>query len=183
MLKEGSEPAFEHLYRQYSGRLYNFIFNITRKDAYLTEELVQRAFIKVWECRRLIDADKSFISYLCTIAKNMLLNEIEHQAVEYIFTEYVMKTGTTIDHSTDSETDLILLENLIEKLTNKLPQGRRRIFLLRKDKDYTVKEIARELNLAATTVQTQLAKALTFMRGELSKYYGWLLLLPLITSL
>jgi RNA polymerase sigma-70 factor (ECF subfamily) len=183
LLKDGSERAFELLYHRYSGRLYNFIFNITRRDAWLTEELVQRAFIRIWECRETIDPEKSFISYLCTISKNMLLNEMERQAVEFVFNEYLMRTGEKTDCSTDAETDLLLLENVIEKLADRLPSKRRRIFLLRKNKDYSVKEIASELNLASTTVSAQLTKALTFMRCELSKYYDLLLVLLTYTLL
>ena len=179
LLKEGSKLAFEYLYNQYSGKLYNFIFKITHGNTWQTEELVQRTFIKIWENRENINPDKSFISYICTIAKNMLLNELEHQAVEFIFKEYMKQNETNIEYSIDKEIDSEFLEIIIDKLANRLPPARRQIFLLRKQKNYSTKEIAKELNLAETTIQTQLSKALGFMKNELSKYYSLILLLLL----
>jgi RNA polymerase sigma-70 factor (ECF subfamily) len=172
LLKEDSKSAFEYLYNQYCGKLYGFISRITHGNTWQTEELVQRTFIKVWENRKTINPDKSFLSYLCVIAKNMLLNEIEHQMVEFIFSEYFKHNETVVDYSTDKGTDYIFLEKLISQLADQLPPARKQIFLLRKQKNYSVKEIAKELNLAETTVQTQLSKALAFMRKQLSQHYG-----------
>jgi RNA polymerase sigma-70 factor (ECF subfamily) len=170
-LNEGSKQAFECLYNWYSGKLYRFILKITRGNTWQTEELVQRTFIRIWESREQIDPCKSFLSYMCTIAKNMLLNELEHQTVEFFFQEYVKRSETNIDYSTDKTIDLKFLDEAIDKLANRLPPARKQIFLLRKQKNYSVKEIARELNLAETTVQTQLSKALLFIKEQLLKYY------------
>jgi RNA polymerase sigma-70 factor (ECF subfamily) len=168
-LKEGSKLAFECLYNRYGGKLYHFIFKVTRGNSWQTEELVQRTFIRIWENREQINPDKSFLSYLCTIAKNMLLNELEHQTIEFVFQEYFRRQNTITDYSADDVISLKFLEEAIEKLANKLPPARRQIFLLSKRKDYSVKEIAQTLNIAETTVQTQLTKALTFMKEHLMK--------------
>jgi RNA polymerase sigma-70 factor (ECF subfamily) len=180
LLKEGSKFAFEYLYSQYSGKLYGFISRITHGNVWQTEELLQRTFIKVWENRKTINPDKSFISYLCIIAKNMLLNEIEHQTVEFVFSEYFKQNETVADYSTDRGIDYVFLEKLINQLADQLPPARKQIFLLRKQKDYSVKEIAKELNLAETTVQTQLSKAMSFIRKQLLQHYG---LIPLFVFL
>ncbi|KAA6300785.1 MAG: ECF RNA polymerase sigma factor SigL [Candidatus Ordinivivax streblomastigis] len=170
LLQQGSVPAFENLYNLYSGKLYHFILKISNRDTWQAEELVQRTFIKVWETHHCIDPDKSFISYLCVIAKNMLLNEWEHQTIEYVYQEYFKQHVSAHDYSTDKEVDLKFLEDVIDKLTKQLPPARRQIFILSRKNDYSIKEIAKKLNLAETTVQTQLTKALTFMKEQLSKY-------------
>jgi RNA polymerase sigma-70 factor (ECF subfamily) len=171
LLKEGNTSAFESLYNRYSGKLYHFIMKITNRNTWLTEELVQRTFIKIWEMRVQIDLEKSFLSYMCTIAKNMLLNDLEHQTVEFIYQEYVKQNEAINEYSTDKEINRKILEEIIDKLSAQLPPARKQIFLLSKKKDYSVKEIAKELNLAETTVRTQLTQALTFMKNQLSKYY------------
>ncbi|MDR0698923.1 MAG: RNA polymerase sigma-70 factor [Tannerella sp.] len=177
LLKEGNTSAFESLYNQYSGKLYHFVMKITNGNTWLTEELVQRTFIKIWESRAHINLEKSFLSYMCTIAKNMLLNDLEHQTVEFIYQEYAMQNELAAEYTTDKEMNLKFLEEMVDKLSNQLPPARKRIFLLSKRKDYSVKEIAKELNLAETTVQTQLTKALIFMKNQLLKYYYLALLL------
>ncbi|MDR0833677.1 MAG: RNA polymerase sigma-70 factor [Candidatus Symbiothrix sp.] len=179
LLKEGSSLAFEKLYDQYSGKLYNFILRISNGNTYLSEELTQRTFVKIWETRQLIASDKSFFSYLCTIAKNMLLNELEHQTVVYIYQEYFKQSGSISDYSTEKEINRKMLEEMIDKLAQQLPPARKRIFLLSKNRGYSIKEIAKELNLAESTVQTQLSKALAFMKAQLAKHYYLIVLVIL----
>ncbi|MDR0413453.1 MAG: RNA polymerase sigma-70 factor, partial [Dysgonamonadaceae bacterium] len=171
LLREGSQPAFEELYNRYSGKLYHFILKITGGNTWQAEELVQRTFVKIWENRLQIDPQKSFLSYICTIAKNMSLNEWEHQAVEFIYQEYFLQNENMTECSTDKTVDVNFLEKIVDQLAEKLPPARKQIFIMSKRKGYSAKEIAKELNLAPTTVQSQLTKALEFMRKHLAKYY------------
>lgn len=171
LLKSGSKSAFEKLYNQYSGKVYHFLLRLTNGNEWQTEELVQRAFIKVWENKEKINPEKSFLSYLCTISKNMFLNELEHQMVEHLYRDYLKQEESYNGYEVDREINLKVLEEIIDKLAMQLPPARKKIFLLSKKKHYSIKEIAAELDLAESTVQTQLSKAVAFMRKGLSKYY------------
>ena len=72
-LKKGSSDDFEKLFNMYGAKLYHFVLKLSSGNKYLAEEMVQRTFIKIWETHTSVNPDKSFISYLCTIAKNMLV--------------------------------------------------------------------------------------------------------------
>ena len=170
-LIEGSQSAFARLYNQYSGKLHHFISRISNGDTWLTEELVQRTFIKVWENREQINPNKSFLAYMCTIAKNMLLNELEHRMIEFVYQEYLKQKEYGVEYSADKDTELKILEEIINDLTNQLPPARKQIFILSVRMEYSIKEIAEKLNLAETTVQTQRSKALSFMQKQLAKHY------------
>ncbi len=171
LLRNASMQSFENLYHRYSGKLYNFVMKVSKGDSYIAEELVQRTFIKVWENRTHIDPDKSFISYLCTIAKNMLLNEYEHQTVQFIYQEYVKANVIDEDRSTEKEVEKNLLEEYIDKLAEELPPRRREIFILSKKDGLSNKEIAQQLQIAESTIETQLSKAFAFMRSQIQKHY------------
>ena len=92
-LKSGSFDAFEKVYKLYSGKLYNFVMRISGGDSYWAEEIVQRTFVRLWEIHDQVSPDKSLISYLCTIAKNLLMNVYQRQTVEYIYAEYVLESS------------------------------------------------------------------------------------------
>jgi len=171
LLKKGSSPSFDSLYRRYSGKLYNFVMKLSKGNSYMAEELVQRTFIKVWETKEYVNPDKSFISYLCTIAKNMLLNEYEHQTIQFIYEEYIKVRSVVNDDSTEKEVDKNLLEEYIDKLADKLPPKRREIFLLSRKEGLSNKEIAQKLNITESTIETQLSKALAFMKSEIKAHY------------
>lgn len=174
-LNEGSPQAFEKLYKMYSGKLYNFIFKISYGDKYMTEEVVEMAFIRIWETRSSIDPTKSFVSYLCTIAKNILMNMYQHQTVEYVYNEYIAKNSLEYDNQTEDNADLSFLNEYIDKLAATLPPQRQKIFHLSKRMHYSNKEIAAKLNISESTVGTQLSIALKYMREQLIKHYDVLL--------
>ncbi len=60
-------------------------------NQYMAEEVVQQTFIRLWEVREKVDPTENFVSYLCTIARNLSMNMYQHQTVEYIYTEYLLK--------------------------------------------------------------------------------------------
>ena len=179
LLKNGSSSSFEVLYHRYSAKLYNFIMKVSRGDGYMAEELVQRTFIKVWETKEYINPEKSFISYLCTIAKNMLLNEYEHQTIQFIYQEYVKVNISADDTSTEKQVEKNLLEEYIDKLTDKLPPKRKEIFILSRKEGLSNKEIAKRLQITESTIETQLSKALAFMKSQLKQNYEMILILLL----
>ncbi|EKU90105.1 RNA polymerase sigma-70 factor [Bacteroides oleiciplenus] len=176
-LTEGSFPAFEKLYNLYSGKLYNFMMRISSGNQYMAEEVVQQTFIRVWEVRERIDPTENFISYLCTIARNMSMNMYQHQTVEYIYTEYLLKSSSDRDQQTEESTDLRFLNDYIDSLAEELPPSRKKIFLLSKRQGYTNKEIAGMLGISESTVATQLSLAVKFMREQFIKHYDKLILI------
>lgn len=183
LLRTASKQSFELLYHRYSAKLYNFVLKVSNGDRYIAEELVQRTFIKVWETREYINPEKSFISYLCTIAKNMLLNEYEHQTIQFIYQEYVKLNMVEIDSSTEKEVDKKLLEEYIDKLTEKMPPKRKEIFILSRKKGLSNKLIAKELNISESTIETQLSKALAFMKSQIQKHYDTILVVLITLSI
>lgn len=170
-LKNGFFHAFERLYNMYSGKLYNFIMRISSGNQYMAEEVVQSAFIRVWEVRERVEPESSFISFLCTIAKNLLMNMYQRQTVEYVYNEYLKNTGVDRDSQTEESIDLRFLNEYIDSLAEELPAQRKKIFILSKRQNYTNKEIAEMMGISESTVATQLSLAVKFMREQLMKHY------------
>ena len=175
-LKEGSFSAFEKLYNLYSGKLYNFIMRLSSGNQYMAEEVVQQTFIRLWEVREKVDPTENFVSYLCTIARNQSMLMYQHLTVEYIYTEYLLKSNPDRDHQTEESTDLHFLNDYIDSLAEELPPSRKKIFLLSKRQGYTNKEIAEKMGISESTVATQLSLAVKFMREQFAKHYDKLIL-------
>ena len=76
------------------------------------------------------------------------------------------------EHSnTELEVDRKLLEEYIEKLTEQLSPKRREIFILSRRNGLTNKQISQKLNISESTIETQLSKALAYMKNELKLHY------------
>ena len=155
----------------YSGKLYNFIMRLSSGNQYMAEEVVQSTFIRIWEVREKVDTNASFISFLCTIAKNLLMNMYQRQTVEYVYNEYLLKSSVDRDSQTEENIDLHFLNDYIDSLAEELPAQRKKVFILSKRQNYTDKEIAEMMGISESTVATQLSLAVKFMREQLMKHY------------
>lgn len=170
-LQKGDNVSFEYLYNAWSGKLYNFVMRISRGDSYLAEEIVQSVFIKVWESRQSLDPAKSFGAYLCTIAKNQLVNIYQHRMLEFLYHEKI-KHSEPIENTTEKEVDYHLLEEYIDSLIEQLPPARKEIFVLSRRNLLTNKEIAEKLNISENRIESQLTKAASFLRSEVNRHYS-----------
>ncbi len=176
-LKRGSVEAFERLYDRYAGKVYNFVLGLSGGDSYMAGEMVQTTFIRLWETRDRIDTDKSLISYLTTIAKNSLFNHYKRQTVEYLYRETMLRDEVMHDAATEEEIEMISLQRSLYEMIDRLPPGRKRIFLMSRKEELTTREIAEKLGVSVSTVETQLSLAVKFLRSELGKHRDKLLLL------
>lgn len=182
-LKNGCAKAFEAIYNTYSGKLYNFILTISKGDKYMSEEIVQSTFIRLWEVREQIDPKHRILSYLSKIAKNQLFNKYKRQTVEYVYHEYILKKQTNHDNTTENEIDFKWLDKFVNELIEQLPPSRKKIFILKKKEDRSTKEIAEMMNISISTVETQLSLAMKFIRTQFEKNYDKLFYLAFLVNL
>lgn len=181
-LKNNSSEAFDTLYNKYSGRLFNFILRISGKDKYLTEEIIQRVFIRIWETRHYIDVSQSFVAYLTVIARNMLINELNHKMVEYIYENYVISSNEDEAYSEDGTIDFFFLTRYLDKIIEELPPATREVCLLNLRQSHTIKEIASLLNKSESTIEKQLSKGKIFIRKRLQQDYEKIFTICLLIS-
>ena len=179
-LKEGSEEAFETIYSRYVGKLYNFMLGMTGGNEYMAEEMVQIAFIALWETRDRINPDKSIISYLAVIAKNTLFNKQRRQTVEFLYREQLLREETVHDVSTEQKIEEKWLKESLNEIIEKMPPGRQRVFRMSRQQGLSTKEIAEKLGITVSTVETQISLGLKYMRKEFMKNRDKLLLLASI---
>ena len=170
-LKNNSIRAFDALYQIYSARLYHFVMKISNRDSYISEEIVQRVFIKIWEERNGLDSQKSFNSYICTIAKNMLLNEYKHQMVEFVYQDYILRTNQEESNEGEEVIEYKFLEKYLDTLIDKLTPARREVYIMSRIDKLTVKEIAQKSGKSEKTIEKQLSEANEFIRRQFKIHY------------
>lgn len=182
-LKNGSVKAFDALYQLYSARLYNFVLKISNGDTYMAEEIVQRVFIKIWEDRSMLDTQKSFNAFICTIAKNMLMNEYKHQMVEFVYQEYILQINEEGSSDGVDKIEYVFLEKYLNTLIEQLSPARREVYIMNRIDKLTVKEIAQRSGKSEKTIEKQLSEANEFIRRQFSKHYDKLFSLLIIPFL
>lgn len=164
-LKENDSDAFKILYEKYAPVLQSFCsrFNFSTQEK---EEIVQETFIRIWQNRHSIDPGRRFNTFLISIAKNLIYNQIRHDRyIEKYINEIKVNHGAYHNSSQDEGE----LKQMIDKALPLLPEKCREIFKKSRLEGYSNKDIANDLNISKSTVENQLNKGLRIMRSYLQK--------------
>jgi len=155
--------VFEELYSDHSKSLYNFAFYKTGNSAQ-SEDLVQEAFIKMWNnCVKIIfEKAKSF---LFTVVNNQFLNDVAHKKVVLNYRKQGVK------ESTNENPEFLLEEkeflNKLQTTISNLKEGQREVFLLNRIDKKTYKEIAEILSISVKAVEKRMHLALKQVREQI----------------
>ena len=165
----GDEDAFCELYAAYKNRLIYFAMRFLKSREY-AEDVFQDAFTVVWQSRRFIDPDASFSSYLYTIIRNRLLNQLRDAANEEKLKESILSQA--LDYTDDTKREVMLndLKFIISRALEQLTPRQREIFEMSREAQLSHKEIAGELGISVNTVQEHISSSLKIIRTYLIKY-------------
>jgi len=164
-----SHQLFEQIYNRYSGRVYSFAMQLTKGDTYLSEEIVQVVFMKLWEhFEELKDMDK-VLSYLFTTAKRTFLNYCEHETIEFVYADYVMTHQSELDNHTEEQQNILFLDTYLKEIVGHMPPMRQRVFVMSRYQHLTNKQIAQQLGISEKTVEVHITLALKELREKLNE--------------
>jgi len=167
----GDEDAFCELYATYKNRLIYFAMRFLKSREY-AEDVFQDAFTVVWQPRRFINPDASFSSYLYTIMRNRILNQLRNAANEEKLKESILSQA--LDYTEDTKREVMLndLKSLISHALQQLTPRQREIFEMSREAQLSHKEIADKLGISVNTVQEHISISLKLIRTYLIKYSG-----------
>ncbi len=140
------------------------------KDFETSKEIVQDAFISLWEKRETIDMDRPVKSYLTMIIHNKCNNHLRDNRK---FDQYILNIENLLEVPEYEGADSMVeaeLKTKIETAISELPEKCREIFVLNRYENLKYQEIADKLQISVKTVETQMSKALQHMRVRLTEY-------------
>ena len=168
-LRLGDEKAFETIFRQHYPMLCRFAAPFLY-DAESAEEAVQEVMVTVWEKREQLEIATSLKSYLFGAVHKHCLNWIKHDQVKARYRQETLATAPLAEAPDGFASEL---EQQISRAIQKLPEERRKVFLLSREEGLKYREIADKLGISIKTVENQMGKALRFLREELQDYLVW----------
>lgn len=165
LLQRGDEKAFETIFWKYNPRVFNFISSLLY-DKTLAEDLTQNVFLKIWERHNDIQPEEGFEAYLFTIARNMVYKETEKRLISERFLDSIKQTDA--DRHVELDIDTESLKEYIDELVEQLPPSRKKIYEMSRKQHLSNKEIAIQLSISEKTVETQIYRALHYLRSKLA---------------
>lgn len=182
LIQEGNHAAFTNLVNRYWEEIFIYIKSRIRQSAD-AQDMVQDIFISCWNSRERL-----------YVGDNGRLNAYLYQAARYTIIDYFAKPGTTVyndilleqaadyekEDNFESKIYLKELEHCIREEVNLLPERLRTPYLLSREANMSMKDIALKLSLSEQTVKNNITLALRTLRMRLHEnghYLGTLMLL------
>ena len=163
--QEGSWKAFKILFEAYSEQLYLYAagFLGDREEA---RDIVQDAFVYLWENRKKIAYTGSLYSYLLRSVKNSCIDYKMHEKVKE---KYIREMEYLQDEAEEVSDNFEESYKRLQKVIDSLPPKCKEIFVLGCVEGYSYKEVATRLGVSVNTVKTQIKLAYKKVKSELEK--------------
>ena len=168
-LTESNPAAIEELYNFYYPRLYNFSKSFLKLDDGI-DDILQEVFIRIWQNRNKINTSETFNSFIFTITRNLLLNELRNRFSNLKMKEKVGKLSVPIEYSFIEQSEYHDLKEKVDRSINELPIRQKEIFTLSRINGFSHKEIAEKLNITTKTVEFHIAKSIVLLRKRLLNF-------------
>lgn len=168
----GQTALFEVLMRRHNERVYRAARAIV-KDESEAEDVMQQAYVNAYSHLRQFDGRSQFLTWLTRIAIHEALARTRRRG-RYIDMDPEHTSGLTSVTSTASIPDPERLAfsrelgALMESAIDRLPDGAREVFILRKVEGMSTEEVAAALDVSKAVVKTRLSRARAVLRHELS---------------
>lgn len=170
-LIDNDEEAFCELYARYKSRLIYFAFKFLKSEP-AAEDIFQDTFTVIWQSRKFLDPQKSFSSYVFTILKNRVLNELKKYVYEHNVKNHILEQAVDYHEGTMESVIKKDFETILQESLNLLPVRQRQVFEMSRKNNFTYREIGETLGISVYTVQEHISNAIQTMRRHLKKYAG-----------
>lgn len=169
----GDEKSLEVLFGRYLKPIYSFTYRYVGggQDA---EDVTQDVFVKVWRHIKRFDQNKSFKTWIFSIAKNTAIDflkkkktipfsEFENEEGENIITETLADPSPLPQELLEKAGVAQMLNSAMDKLSPKY----RMVLFLRYNDHFNFREIAESLGESLNTVKSRHRRALTMLKKSL----------------
>jgi RNA polymerase sigma-70 factor (ECF subfamily) len=134
-------------------------------DAAIADDIVQEAFIKVWNMRDEIRSD-TVKALLYKIAGNLSLNQLKHNQVVYNFENNYEQD--TYSEQADAKIISDEFNQYLQNVIASIPDNSREVFLMNRMEGLTYEEIATRLDLSVKAIEKRMSEALRIVRSKIS---------------
>jgi RNA polymerase sigma-70 factor (ECF subfamily) len=165
-LQQQDEQAFSYLYDNYSGALFGLICKMV-SDRELAEDILQEAFIKIWNNFSSYDTVKGrLFTWMINLTRNLTIDTLRSKG--YKQQSKIYSDENSVNNVSDStraaeKFDAMGIRNQLSLLTN----DQRQIIDLAYFGGLTQDEISKQLGIPLGTVKTRMRAAIIELRKVL----------------
>jgi len=170
LLRQDDERAFTTIYQRYWDRM---LVTAMHRLGNLEEarEIVQDIFCGLWKRRASLAIDCSLNTYLASAVKYEVFRRFAAQSRQQRYQQQAIQDWQEAANDTLDQLKANELRSQLDALVKNLPEKCRIVYRLSREKGYSQKQIAAELQIAEKTVEAHLSSALRKLRLGLSHLF------------
>jgi len=165
-LLKDDKKALDDLYAFYYPRLYSFSKKILKVEDDVND-ILQDVFVKIWLNRKKINSVETFNSYIFTITKNAIISLFREKTRNSDFELKVRQAATGEEFIIETELEYQDLKEKVDALIEKLPEKRKQVYILSREKGLSNAEIAEQLGISVKTVEDHMMHSLRYLREKM----------------
>lgn len=176
-IKAGREEYFQALIERHQVRIVGTIVKMLG-DQIEAEDLAQQVFIRVWKSAKRYIPSAKFTTWLLTITRNLVLNEIRRRRrCNFIGLgrEFEERIESLKDSLVSSPSQKLLeweMHDMIHAAIEQLPAPQRLALIMRRYEEMPYEEIAQILGASLPAVKSMLFRAREELKRHLHRYLG-----------
>lgn len=166
LLKDRDQQAFSYLYDNYSAALNGIIYRMV-EDRELAEDILQEAFVKIWNNFSSYDMSKGrLFTWMLNLTRNLTIDTLRSKG--YRKQAKISADENSVSNITDDSrmAERFDAMGLRKQLVNLKPE-QRAIIDLAYFNGYTQDEISKEMGIPLGTVKTRMRSAIIELRKML----------------
>ncbi len=166
LLRNRDQQAFSYLYDNYAAALNGIICRMI-DETQLAEDILQEAFVKIWNNFVHYDSSKGrLFTWMINITRNLTIDTLRSKG--YKKSRQISKDENSVSnyHDKNSSSDRFDTIGLRKQLSNLKPE-QKSIIDLAYFSGYTQEEISKEIGIPLGTVKTRMRSAILELRKML----------------
>ncbi|HMO60541.1 MAG TPA: sigma-70 family RNA polymerase sigma factor [Ferruginibacter sp.] len=166
LLQQKDQAAFSYLYDNYAAALNGVIFRLT-EDYSLAEDILQEAFVKIWNNFASYDKTKGrLFTWMLNLTKNLTIDTLRSKG--YKKQAKISGDENIVSNVQDSTTGVDKFDTVgLRKQLSGLKPEQRTIIEMAYFAGYTQDEISKTLDIPLGTVKTRMRTAILELRKHL----------------
>src|SRR5436190_12089994 len=166
LLQQKDQQAFSYLYDNYASALNAVIYRMV-EDQTLSEDILQEAFVKIWNNFNSYDKLKGrLFTWMVNLTRNLTIDTMRSKS--YKKQTKISGDENSVNNLQDKNFGIDKFDSMgVVKQLGNLKSDQRQIIDLAYFKGYTQDEISKELDIPLGTVKTKMRTAILELRKNL----------------
>lgn len=165
-MKQGKLGAFRELYVRYADLIYRHI-RVRVNSTFDADDIFQEFFIHIWEKRESLNIETNVRAYLLVALKHHILNTIKEQQIRQKYHEASSQQRGEADEDVLGKITSKDLKEQLRKAVDRFPERLKMVYILSREENLSVREIAERLSVSEQTVKNQLTDILRRLKNEM----------------